>query len=225
MIRQLAFDLPHQEAFSREDFFISPANAIALATVDDWQNWPFGKLLLIGPPGSGKSHIAHIWAHDAGAAILSARRLAQADLPRLASSGQVVIEDAHEVAGIRAAETALFHLHNMVLPSGRLLLTANAPARDWGIDLPDLRSRIDAALIARMDAPDDALLSAALVKLFSDRQLAVPPALIPYIVERMERSISFARRLVHRLDSLSLALGKPITRNLTSSLLDSLEDE
>ncbi len=225
MIRQLAFDLPHQEAFSREDFFVSPANAIALATVDTWQTWPLGKLLLIGPAGSGKSHIAHIWAQETGGTIISARRLAQADLPDLAASPYVAVEDAHEVAGMRAAETALFHLHNMVVPQGRLLITAQTPARDWGIVLPDLRSRMDAAHVARIGAPDDALLSAVLIKLFADRQISVSPTLIPYIVGRMERTISAARRLVNRLDSLSLALGKPVTRALTASLLDSLEDE
>lgn len=221
MIRQLAFELPPQEAWRRADFFVSPANALALATVDDWRNWPLGKLLLIGPEGSGKTHLAHLWAEEAGAEVIPAVRLATVDLPALAAGGAVCVEGAEAVAGHAEREEALFHLHNMLAPDGRLLLTARAPARDWGMRLPDLASRMGAAPTARLEAPDDALLSAVLVKLFADRQVNVAPNLIPWLVLRMERSLAEARRLVGALDARALAEGKPISRAMAAALLDS----
>ncbi|MCU0901123.1 MAG: chromosomal replication initiator DnaA [Cypionkella sp.] len=223
MTRQLAFDLPAQSAYRREDFFTSPANAHALAALEGWTGWPGGKLLLAGPPGSGKTHLAHVWADLAGAVIVPAAALAEADLPGLAQAGAVAVEDAQDVAGLPEAEAALFHLHNLVVPRGALLMTANAPARDWGLRLADVKSRVEAAPVARLDPPDDALLSAVLVKLFADRQTTVQPGLIPWLVARMERSIDAARRLVAELDARALAEGKPITRATAKGLLDSGE--
>ena len=220
MIRQLAFDLPTQADYRRDSFFLSPANAVAFASVEGWRDWPGGKMLLVGPSGAGKTHLAHIWAEESNAAFVAANDLSALDLPALCAQGAVVIEDAEDVAGQPQAEEALFHLHNLLLPQGRLLLTAASPARDWGLALPDLKSRIEATPIARLDGPDDALLSAVLVKLFADRQVTVPPSLIPWLVSRMERSICAARELVAALDQQALAQGKPISRGMAAALLD-----
>lgn len=218
MIRQLAFDLPSTAAMTRADFFVSPSNAVALQVVEGWQSWPGRKLLLIGPEGSGKTHLARVWAGLADAVILDARTLAEVDLAPLAGT-PVAVEDADHLPP--AAEAALFHLHNIVTPGGALLLTAKAPPRDWGLALPDLISRMQAAPLARLEAPDDALLSAVLVKLFADRQVAVPPNLIPYLISRMPRSVGAARTLVTALDARSLAGARPITRALAGEVLDS----
>lgn len=212
MTRQLAFDLPTAEAMTREHFFVAPSNALALQTVDAWQDWPGRKLLLVGPEGAGKTHLAHVWAALADAVILPADRLADTDIADLAGRA-VVVEDADRIGG---AEAQLFHLHNLVTGTGALLLTARTPPRDWGLTLPDLKSRMQATPIARLDGPDDALLSAVLVKLFADRQVAVPANLIPYLVSRMPRSIGAARALVAALDARALAAGRPITRALAA---------
>ncbi|OYU39970.1 MAG: chromosomal replication initiator DnaA [Pseudorhodobacter sp. PARRP1] len=221
MSRQLAFDLPSGEAFRRADFFASPANAQALASVEAWRDWPGGKLVLIGPEGAGKTHLAHIWAEMAGAEVIAAQRLADADLHDLAQ-GPVAVENADRIAGDREAEVALFHLHNLLDGRG-LLVTAARPPRDWGLTLPDLLSRIQAASVAQLDPPDDMLLSAVLIKLFADRQIAVPPNLIPYLVSRMDRSIAAAREWVKFLDARALALGRPVTRALAAEVLDLAE--
>ncbi len=215
MSRQLAFDLPSAEAMTREHFFVAPSNALALQAVEDWRNWPGRKLLVVGPDGAGKTHLAHVWAALADAVILSAEALAAADIASL-SGRAVVVEDADRIG---AAEAQLFHLHNLVTTTGALLLTARTPPRDWGLHLPDLVSRMQATPIAHLDAPDDALLSAVLVKLFADRQVAVPANLIPYLVSRMPRSIGAARALVAALDARALALGRPITRALAGEIL------
>lgn len=234
MIRQLVFDLPPVVALTRADFLISPANASALQAIDGWRDWPGAKLVLIGPEGSGKTHLARIWADGTAdgtavgtgegtgggaAAILSAADLARIDIAPLAGQ-RVVVEDAQATG---PNEAALFHLHNLVTTSGgALLLTADKPPRDWGLSLPDLLSRMQAAALARLEAPDDALLASVLVKLFADRQVQVSPALVGFLVSRMPRSIGTARRLVAALDEAALAAGRPVTRSLAARVLDSL---
>ncbi|MDZ4310429.1 MAG: chromosomal replication initiator DnaA [Cypionkella sp.] len=218
MTLQLAFDLPSGEAFRRADFFVSAANAQALAAVEAWRDWPGGKLVLIGPEGAGKTHLAHVWAEMAGAEVISAAKLLETDLHHLAQ-GPVAVENADRIAGDREAEVALFHLHNLLAGRG-LLVTAVSPPRDWGLGLPDLLSRMQAAGVAQLDPPDDMLLSAVLIKLFADRQIVVPPNLIGYLVSRMDRSFAAAREWVKFLDARALALGRPVTRALAAEVLD-----
>lgn len=232
--RQLTFDLRLRPSRGRGDFYVAPANALAVATLDHAQGWPGGRMLLIGPEGAGKSHLAAIWAEENGAEVVRARLGAEAgqggagalceqSAPALARSAAVVVEDAEAVAGDPAQEAALFHLYNlMAAEGGRLLLTAKTPPRDWGLTLPDLISRMSAMASVRIEPPDDALLSAVLVKLFADRQLAVPPALIPWLVTHMDRSLATARRLVAALDARALAERRAITRPLAAQVLDSL---
>lgn len=221
MIRQLAFDLPGLEAMTREHFFVAPSNALALQTVEGWQHWPGHKLLLVGPEGAGKTHLVHVWAAEADAVILAAETLGEADIASL-SGRAVAVEDADRIG---SAEAQLFHLHNLATTTGALLLTARTPPRDWGLRLADLKSRMQATPIAQLDGPDDALLSAVLVKLFADRQVAVPANLIPYLVSRMPRSIGAARALVAALDARALSEARPITRALAGDLLDDIFPE
>lgn len=220
MPRQLTFDLPMRAALGRADFFVSPANSEALAMVDVPALWPQGKLLLCGPEGSGKSHLAEVFAHDRGAMILDGRDLIDPDiLPDV-----MVIEDAHLVAA-RQEET-LFHLHNRILAKGGLLLlTARDVPAQWGLRLPDLRSRMEATALARIQAPDDAVLAAVMVKLFADRQLQVAPSLISYLISRIDRSFAGAHALVAALDARALAQGRAVTRALAGEMLDSWRKE
>lgn len=219
MTRQLAFDLPVRPALGREDFFVAPANALAVAALERTETWPGGKMLLIGPPGSGKTHLALVWAARTGATVLQAADLADVDLPDV---GALVIEDVPQVAGGPELETALFHIHNhMAQRRGLLLLTADRVVRDWGIALPDLKSRMEATATATLQEPDSELLGAVLVKLFADRQLAVSPSLIRWLLGRMDRSFATARAVVAALDAAALAQQRPITRDLAADLLDS----
>ncbi|MDZ4095767.1 MAG: DnaA/Hda family protein [Paracoccaceae bacterium] len=221
MIRQLAFDLPGLPALGRADYCVSATNAVALAAVEGWRDWPQGKMVLAGPAGAGKTHLACIWAAATGAVMMDARALAQADIAALGAQAAVVVEDCDGLAGDAPGQEALFHLHNLLAAQGApLLLTAATPPRDWGVTLPDLASRMQAAALTRLTAPDDALLSAVLIKLFSDRQITVAPVLISYLVARMDRSFEAARALVAALDAEALARGVAVTRQLAASLLD-----
>lgn len=225
MSEQLTFDLPQRTARGREDFFVAPANALAVAQMDDWQNWPQRKLVLVGPEGAGKTHLTHVWAQIADAQILQASQILTTDVSDLAGGRAVAVENADRVFGPKS-EATLFHLHNLVLAEGgTLLLTARTPPRQWPLALPDLKSRMEATATATLDAPDDALLSAVLVKLFADRQLQVNATLIPYLVGRMERSFAHAQRLVLALDQTALRENRAVTRGLAAQVLDNLNPD
>lgn len=220
MAHQLTFDLAQVPALDREAFFVSPANATALALLEGWETWPARKMLLLGPNGSGKTHLAHVWAAQASAQIVSAVALVGTDVPELARRGAVVVEDADQPG---LDEAALFHLHNLLLAEGgHLLLTATLAPKDWPLGLPDLASRMQGTPAAQLEPPDDTLLQAVMVKQFADRQLHVPPNLLPYLMGRMDRSFAAARALVDALDHAALSERRPITRAFAARVLDKL---
>lgn len=220
MAEQLAFHLSTKPALGREDFMLSPSNAVAVATLADWSVWPSKKMALIGPPASGKTHLVHVWAAETNATVARAADLTPASVETLAAA-PCVIEDADQIAGNHTIEETLFHLHNLAFAIGNpLLVTAATPPTRWGITLPDLASRMNATTITQMAAPDDALLMAVLVKLFADRQLSPAPEVITYIAARMDRSFAAARDIVAGLDHLALARNRAITRPLAAEFLD-----
>lgn len=224
MTEQMIFDLHPNTAFGREDFFVSPSNDMAVRQMEGWQNWPLGKLVLSGPKGSGKSHLAHIWAEEAGAIVLKAKALAYERLETLAQQ-PVAVEDVRQLAGNEDGEAALFHLHNLMNEAQHpLLMTGVGPVVSWGINLPDLASRLAGSQMVMMTAPDDALLSVLLIKLFADRQITVEPPLISYIVKRMDRSFASAGDLVRALDRASLKGQKPITTRLAGRVLVEIQE-
>jgi len=219
---QLIFDLPLNQGWQRDAFLVTPATTAALAAVEGWKTWADKRLLLVGPHGSGKTHLAHIWAEMAQALWIDPADL-HARLDDIAPEACVILDDAQRVAG--RAEEALFHLYNRLAPHGRLLLTAPTAPRDWGLALPDLLSRLQAMPTARLEPPDDDLLAGVLVKLFADRQITAEARLIPYLLPRMERSIAAAQALVAALDARSLATHRPVTRALAAEVLDSAAPE
>jgi chromosomal replication initiation ATPase DnaA len=217
--RQLALALDHAESFAREDFLSGPSNAAALALIECWPQWPNAAIILAGPEGSGKSHLAAIWAGAAGARLVSARALEQSLVPAALATGALVLEDI--VAGA-CDERALFHLLNLAREDDAfVLLTSRLPPSAWKLAIRDLDSRIKALPIVSLAAPDDALLRAVLVKLFADRQIAVEENLIGYIATRIERSFAAARAIVRRLDAEAMRRKRPLTRALAGEILRS----
>lgn len=216
MAEQMTFDLPPDVARKREDFFTSPSNERAVTALTEWEAWPDARMALIGPEGAGKSHLAGIWARDAGATVVEAGALAGMNLDT-ACSGPLCIEDADRAG----ADEPVLHAYNLMAERRfALLLTArDAPGR-WPVSLPDLKSRLTTLTCARIEPPDDALLAALLMKLFHDRQLSPPPNLIAYALPRMERSFAAAQTLVATLDRLALTRRANITRSLVGEVLD-----
>lgn len=218
---QLALNLPTRAARGRASFFVSDANAEALSFIDHPERWPHSKLVLVGAAGTGKTHLAHVFAEATGADILGGAELAASDPETLADVGTVVVDNAQQVAGDAVGETILFHLHNLLAAqAGALLLTATEAPAQWDIGLPDLRSRLEAATVARLNVPDDALLAAVLVKLFDDRQIDVAPRIIEYLLPRMPRSLSEAQIVVNDLDRAALETGSKITLKIARAALD-----
>lgn len=215
--RQLALAFGHRESFDRDNFIPGPNNAAALRLVDCWPDWPSRAIVLAGPEGSGKSHLAAIWARAAGGRVLSGCAINAATVPRALATGALVIEDA---ASGPIDEAALFHLLNLAGEErAYLLVTARSAPAGWPVALPDLASRLRAMPAVTLAPPDDAMLAALLVKLFADRQLAIDDALIGYLVHRIERSFAAARAAVAALDDAALRLGRPVNRALAGEVL------
>lgn len=223
MPQQMKFDIPARPALGRGDFYVTESNALALGLVDTWPHWPNGKLVLVGPRGSGKTHLVHVWCTESGGRMVSAAGLEQADIPALAE-GPICVEDVERIAGNAGTEEALFHLHNLVLANGHsMLLTASRVPGTWGLGLPDLASRMGGTPVAKMSLPDDLLLSAVLAKLFADRQIVPLADVIPYLVRWMPRSFEAAGRIVAHLDLEALGTPKGVTRSLARKALAELE--
>ncbi len=205
--RQLPLALPHRTALEREDFLVTAANGDAVAWIDRWPDWPTGTLILEGPPGAGKSHLASVWRARSKAVAIEGAALSADCVGLLSSHPCIVIEEAD-----RAHEESLLHLYNLIRERrGFLLLTAqDAPAR-WGILLPDLRSRLTTIPRALIAAPDDLLIRAVMIKLFSDRQMVVGADVVDFIAKRIERSFATLRRVVAVLDDAALAERRRIT--------------
>ena len=221
MAEQLGFDLPARAALGRDDFFVSDANAMALALVDSWPNWAGNKLAIIGPEGSGKTHLTHVWAAQSGARIVDAASLTIDAVPDLAQT-PIAVENVPSIAQNAAAQDALFHLHNLTLAEGHsLLVTGISEPKHWGLTLPDLKSRLEGTTTAVLKEPDDALLSILLAKLFVDRQLTPNTETIAYMVKHMDRSFAEARRLVRDIDQASLAKKRKVSRALAAEVMNS----
>lgn len=220
MNTQLSFDLPARAALGRDDFFISPSNQIAVSMIDKWTQWSSRKLLLSGPEGAGKTHLTHVWATQSGATIIDATDLREDAVPNL-STGPVAVENIHIIAGCEAQQNALFYLHNLCLETDQsILFTGRGEPQHWLLTLPDLESRLRGTTLVQLHPPDDALLRAVLIKLFSDRQLSPSPELITYVVRRIDRSFDAAQKLVVALDALSLGEQRPLSRRLAARLLE-----
>jgi len=215
--RQLTLALGHAESLERDDFMRGPSNAAALALIESWPDWPSHAAILTGPEGSGKSHLAAIWAREVGARFLAARSLADADLPAALATGSLVVEDIAE-GGFD--ERALFHLLNLAREDvAFILLTARTAPATWSLNIRDLASRLKVLPVVAMSAPDDNLLRALLVKLFADRQIYVDESLVGYVALRIERTFAAARATVARLDQEALRRKRPLTRALAAELL------
>jgi chromosomal replication initiation ATPase DnaA len=212
--RQLALALDHTESYAREDFLPGPCNEAALTLVESWPDWPARAVALIGYEGSGKSHLASIWAKAAGARVISGHALTQSDIPVALATGALVVEEAPS-----ADERALFHLLNLAREEGAfLLLTARAAPSIWPVAIPDLASRLRALPVIEMQPPDDEMLRGVIIKLAADRQLDLDESVVSYLAAHIERSFAAARAAVIALDNEALRQGRAPTRALAAEL-------
>jgi chromosomal replication initiation ATPase DnaA len=216
---QLVLDLPHRPALEAEDFIVSASNAAAVEMIDRWPTWPGHALVVTGPAASGKTHLASVWRRRSGAPMRAAAVTDEAAVLRMAEVHAGVVEDLDR--GI-ADERALFHLLNMAREqAGHVLLTARTRPGEWEIALPDLRSRARSLPVVAIEAPDETLLGAVIVKLLADRQLPATPPAVAYLVRHMERSFEMAARLVAEIDRLLWQKPREVTREVAKEALAS----
>jgi len=214
MPSQLPLPLETRRAFTREDFIVCPGNSAAVGFVDSYPAWTSPAAALYGPAGSGKSHLTYVWAARAGAPIVDAAALDE--LAHLPSAQALAVENIDRAPLGAHAETVLFTLVERGQP---LLLTGREAPAAWPARLPDLKSRFRALLAFGLWAPDDALLEALARKLFADRQLSVPDAVITQMIRGLERSPAAIHDFVARADAAALAEKRPITPGLIRDLL------
>jgi chromosomal replication initiation ATPase DnaA len=215
--RQLAFALPHAESLTRDNFLEGPANEAGLALIERWPDWPNRIMLLVGPEGSGKSHLAAIWAEQAGARSISAHALTPNAVPGALATGALVVEDLKPGD---FDERAMFHLMNLAREDEAfVLMTARITPSAFEVELRDLRSRLRAVPTVPLLPPDDLLFRGLIVKFCADRQLSIDETVVSYLTSRIERSYAAARQAVDLLDTEALRLGRPVTRALAAELL------
>src|SRR3984893_13996533 len=218
---QLTLNLAPDPGYERENFFVSGSNEQAYAIIELWPSWPDPTLLILGPPGAGKSHLGAIWASIACASVQSAASLAAEDVNALAAAGPLFLDD---VDAIGQSEAQLFHLVNLMRERGTaMVLAAKTPPDAWGLRTADLMSRLRLAPTGVIGPPDDALMRAVLVKLLIDRQLVVDTGVVGYIALRIERSLGAARSIIEALDREALARQRRISRAIAADVLRSID--
>ena len=214
--RQLVLELPHRQALGRDDFLVTDSNRAAVALIDDWPAWPSHAAIIVGPAGSGKSHLVEVWRQHSKAARIAATEIRVETAPENLLSGALAIEDVAAPLN----ERGLFHLLNLASQNnGSILLTAQTRPEAWKIALPDLLSRLKAIPVLEILPPDDALLRGVLVKLFFDRQIAADEATISFMLTRMPRSLGAARLLVAEIDRRALEERAEVTRPFVARVL------
>ncbi len=215
---QLPLAFEHRPSLGGDDYLITTCNSEAVAWLDKWPNWGSPALVIYGPPGCGKTHLAHVFMASTGAVPLTPALVENAGLPQLLSSvNKCVLDDADK----NFNEESLFHLYNALTSvGGHMLLTAAYPPAQWNLQLADLASRLKAAPAVEIGLPDDILIRAVLAKLFSDRQLRVEEGVIEYLAIRMQRSLDTARHIVAAIDRQALAAKRNITLPLVRKVLE-----
>lgn len=228
--QQLTLDFPHLPSLGREDFLVANCNAEAVKVVDSWPNWPFFAVCIYGETGCGKTHLANVFAHNVAKLtnfpyripFIKAGNIKLNNIHQLFEQNKcLVIEDLDE----NINQEALFHLYNLYRDEGgNILFTSNrAPAR-LSLTLPDLKSRLNIVPAIEIKVPDDDLLAALLIKLFMDRQVAISPEIISYILANMERSFAYARKLVIEIDNISLAQKRTISTTTVREAINNLSN-
>lgn len=214
MSTQLVLPLLSTPSVARNDFVVGAGNEQAVAWIDSWPNWPVSVAVIHGPSGSGKSHLVSIWQAMSGGHVCSADALEYEHM-----EGAIAVEDVDTSPVTEARDRQLFQLIEKASPAAPLLLTGREAPSAWATVLPDLASRFSAALSLPLWKPDDVLLEALTRKLFADRQVAVPDAVVARILQSLERSPQAVRDFVALVDARALSEGRPITLPLVRALI------
>lgn len=226
--RQIPLNFEISPDYKRSDFLVNKCNEKAVATIDKWPEWPFFAQVLYGPKGCGKSHLAHVFADHVASIYYKpiVVRIVKADSITVRraevlhkESPFLVVEDLTP----KANNEALFHLFNLYQnEGGYILFTAERPPARMHFKLPDLQSRLNIIPAVAIGEPDDEMLSALIVKLFNDRQIMISQEILNYILQNIERSFSFAIKLVEEADFISLAKKRAMSVSIIKEAIEYL---
>jgi len=222
-VRQLPLPLELRPALTREDFLVAPSNEAAVAFIDSWPDWPARRGALFGPKGCGKSHLVEVWRAATSALRIDAARLNLEFVVSVPQDADLAVEDMDGVAPDADRDVALLALFER--PQGTLLLTGATAPHLWSAVTGDIRSRFAALLAIGMEPPGDALLGGLARKLFADRQLKVPDAVIDRVLAKLERTPAAISAFVAAADAKALAERRAIGERLVLELLDAGERE
>ncbi|TAH32842.1 MAG: hypothetical protein EYC62_08915 [Alphaproteobacteria bacterium] len=218
--RQISFEWPHSVSMRRNNFAVNPSNQTALQWIESWPHWGSYASVIYGPKGSGKTHLAHIWAEKSQGVFLDSK-LAEADFMAVAQKFKcLVIDDADQFTN----QQLLFHtLNSAKNNNGSLLLLARSATPQWKVTLPDLSSRLNALPQIAIATPDQEMLAILMTKQFADRQMAVDPGVIDYAVVRLNRSYAAIQAFVDMADQFSLEMKRRVTVSLARDIVQELD--
>lgn len=213
MTEQLVFDLPHRAAYGREKFWVAPCNQEAITWIDRYPNWPAHALLIYGPAGSGKTHLASLFCDT----LIQAKDLDANFRPTFQK--KMVVENLHELTD----EEALLHLFNFVSEMGGDLLLTSREIPNF--TLPDLQSRLNMISKAEIMMPDESVIRAVAGKAFKDRHILVDDTVLDYLSMHLTRSFSLLQQVIERADKLSLEAGRKITIPFLKQVIQELRGD
>ncbi len=213
---QLILKFPTQQAYKKEDFYISPSNQEAYDFINNWPHWIKKIVNIYGPSGSGKSHLAHILKNKTLCLKIESKNLKDDIFFKFKTKETLILENLEE----SISEKLLFTLWNTVLQDNKyLLITSKKPISSYKFKLKDLTSRVNSSLIFGIKLPSDDLISVILAKNFSDKQIKVEKKHIDYILKRIDRSYEKISQFILTLDKYSLKKGSPFGLKLIKEVL------
>lgn len=214
---QMVMPFASATSYHAEDFIRGDGNEQALDLIERWPDWPYSLVVVHGPKGSGKTHLAHVFAQRTHAQFIPPSRIGQATADQLLAGGHAWVIDGLEQV---KSEDALAQLINHARARGDyVLMTASVAPSQLQFSIKDLTSRLTALPEVALGEPDDTLLMGVLAKAFADRQLRVGPDILQYAVARLERSFEAAQRFAQQVDEASLASGRGVTLPLIRGVL------
>ena len=213
---QLVLKFPTQQAYKKEDFYVSPSNQEAYDFINSWPNWIRRIVNIFGPSGSGKSHLTSILKDKTSCLQVDGNKLNEQIFSKFKIKEALIIENLDE----NINEKLLFSLWNVALQDNKyLLITSAKPISSYKFKLKDLLSRASSSLIIGINLPSDDLISAILAKNFSDKQIKVEKKHIDYIIKRIDRSYEKISQFILTLDKYSLKKGSPFGLKLIKEVL------
>ena len=216
MSDQLILKFPSQQAFKKEDFYVSPSNQKAYDFINSWPRWIKRIVNIFGPSGSGKSHLSSILKSKTSCLQIESKDLNEEVLFKFKTKEAIIVENFDQIL----SEKLLFSLWNIVLQDNKyLLITSKNSINNYNYKLEDLKSRVNSSLIIGINLPSDDLISVILSKNFSDKQIKVEKKHIDYIIKRIDRSYEKISQFILILDKYSLKKGSPFSLKLIKEVL------